>query len=67
MPPPEDEFRVHEEDVVHQGPAQGNDGVLEDSVGYEVAGCRPADDVLGGNIADATGGGYRRDRAAALA
>ena len=41
----EDEFRVHEEDVAHQGPAQGNDGVLEDSVGYGIAGCRPADDA----------------------
>ena len=51
----EDQFRIHEEHIVHQCPAQGSDGILEDSIGYRVAGCSPADDVFGGDIADASG------------
>ena len=53
----ENQLRVHEEYVMHEGATQGSDGIVEDSVGYRVAGCRSAQNLFSGNLTAATGGG----------
>jgi hypothetical protein len=53
----ENQFRVHEEYVMHECATQGSDGIVKDSVGYRVAGCSSAQDLFSGNLTAATGGG----------
>jgi hypothetical protein len=53
----ENQFRVHEEYVMHEGATQGSDGIVKDSLGYRVTGCSTAQDLFSGNLTAATGGG----------